>query len=1300
MARHPWMEAFRQRLVSSRAHQRRERRRQVAIGNPALERLEDRTLLSATAVLFGSELNIVTDSSENVTVRENPDSPGQVQVLIGLAPLTAGATATTSELTALVIRTGSGNNRVDLSGVDSATFANLTAISVDTGNGHDAIIGSPDIPETLFAGDGNDIIDGQDGPNTLLGGDGNDSITAGTGSDSIDAGDGNDTVNSGDGNDTVLGDDGDDVIDTGAGDDSVDAGDGQDNVTTGDGNDFAVGAGGQDTISTGAGADTVFAGAGNDSVDGGDDNDFLVGNGGRDSMDGGEGDDVLQGRAGADSLTGNSGNDTLRGQAGPDTLFGGTLSDLLVGGGGDDFLFDEGAGFDTTGISTDTLLGQGGDDTLRGVNGNDLLDGGAGRDLIDTRAIELSVDDIIIMDEGAPGETSTALFTVSLSAPFPNPISVDFFTSSDGTDTGGTAIDGEDYLATAGTLTIPANQTSATIPVTILGDDIDEIEETFFLNLLNSDSAVIRDGLAEGRIIDDDFSVAGSIDVFLLLDDTGSFQFAGDTIQTVFQQIINDLMATPGVTDLAFGVGRFEAYTENSTNRPFILNQPIIETTTPQFQAAIDAALLRDAPGGGRSEEPGFEALFQTATGVGFDGNGDGDTDDDGPAGLVTTQTGNTVSGDVPAFSTFQPDPVGDPNGPVLQPTEDPLTSPDGVGFRPSARHIVLLATDSPGLVHEDDGNTFYTGVNGVTVPATTFANGVIATPGGRGAGIQQTIDSLIAQNIEVVGIGESFGGFGSIRSELTGIAELTGAVNNSTNVLENNITPGPSPDDIQPGDPLYFEFVTDPISLANTIVTAITAAVGDVEAPPPPPPPAPAPSVGPQNDTILGGDGRDTVFASDTNDLIVGGSAPDLLDGGAGDDTIYGGGGHDTILGNTGDDSLFGNGGNDILDGGDDDDGLIWNGLNQGDDTLIGSAGGDRVMVMGTRAAETFTLEQTPDGLITIAEGTAMLVVDDTVENLFLETSGGADTVTLGTLNNVPLITLNVDGQGGADTIDASGADFGRVRVSLAGGDGHDEILGSPGPETLAGGAGNDRLIAAGGNDLLKGHAGLDDLRGDNGDDTLLGGEDDDVLYGGLGDDSLNGGNGFDFADGEEGDDTARGGNGNDTLVGSDGNDSLLGETNDDSLLGGAGDDTLDGGRSNDTLKGHTGNDKLRGDHGDDLLEADGGNDELVGGDGADTLRGGDGNDGLSGGDGSDVLAGQGGHDIIVGGDGNDILKGGGGQDTLLGQLGDDRLDGDGATDLGDAGQGNDAPLEMIEGTIDESFLLINRVLAALDGV
>ena len=50
--------------------------------------------------------------------------------------------------------------------------------------------------------------------------------------------------------------------------------------------------------------------------------------------------------------------------------------------------------------------------------------------------------------------------------------------------------------------------------------------------------------------------------------------------------------------DLAFGVGRFQDYA-NPANvaaiggaRPFILNQPILSVDDPQFDAALDAALL------------------------------------------------------------------------------------------------------------------------------------------------------------------------------------------------------------------------------------------------------------------------------------------------------------------------------------------------------------------------------------------------------------------------------------------------------------------------------------------------------------------------------------------------------------------------------------------------------------------------------------------------------------------------------------------------------------------------------------
>lgn len=307
--------------------------------------------------------------------------------------------------------------------------------------------------------------------------------------------------------------------------------------------------------------------------------------------------------------------------------------------------------------------------------------------------------------------------------------------------------------------------------------------------------------------------VANVIDVVLLLDDTSSFQNAGNQVRVLFPQIVIDLQtALPGA-DFAFGIARFEEYASaggggsNAALRPFILNQPVIVTTDPMFQVAIDAALARVAPAmGSNNDETHIEALFQVATGLGFDGNGDSDVGDSGPAGLVSTQIAPAAGGDVPDFASFMPDPTG----PVI------LSSGTigGVGFRPlSTQRIVLLATDGD-FVFEDDGLAIYTGVGGVTVPKSDFATAGSSTntPGGRGASIQNTVNTLIAQGIKVVGLGAAggFGGFGTntVRPPLRALAKLTGAVDAM-------------------GNPLYFD--VDPNNgalIAQSIVSGVTGAI------------------------------------------------------------------------------------------------------------------------------------------------------------------------------------------------------------------------------------------------------------------------------------------------------------------------------------------------------------------------------------------------------------------------------------------------------------------------------------------
>ena len=312
------------------------------------------------------------------------------------------------------------------------------------------------------------------------------------------------------------------------------------------------------------------------------------------------------------------------------------------------------------------------------------------------------------------------------------------------------------------------------------------------------------------------------VDVFLLFDDTGSFTSNSPIVRAAFPEIIASLQTSlPGI-NLGFGVGRFEEYAnfaaEYSTGRPFILNQPIVASGTTGFAASIQAALDRTTPGyGGDQPETDFEALYQTVTGLGFDGNNNGTVADSGAAGLVATQLTPGSSGDVPSFASF----TADPSGSVL-PAAGTL---GGAGFRAGALPVILTATDT-GFAYQPNGETTITGVGGVTLPVsalTQTSRG--STPYGSGAGIQQTITGLNALGALVIGLGTNPEANTDPRQGLESIAKLTGAVNQSTATVANGTA-----DPIAPGDPFYFQISSGfGASVANGVVAAIQNAVTNV---------------------------------------------------------------------------------------------------------------------------------------------------------------------------------------------------------------------------------------------------------------------------------------------------------------------------------------------------------------------------------------------------------------------------------------------------------------------------------------
>ena len=82
---------------------------------------------------------------------------------------------------------------------------------------------------------------------------------------------------------------------------------------------------------------------------------------------------------------------------------------------------------------------------------------------------------------------SSAVVTVRLSAASSQDVRVDYATAD------GTAKAGEDYESASGTLTFAASQLEQTVSVPITDDSIDEVDETFTLQLSNPDNATLGD---------------------------------------------------------------------------------------------------------------------------------------------------------------------------------------------------------------------------------------------------------------------------------------------------------------------------------------------------------------------------------------------------------------------------------------------------------------------------------------------------------------------------------------------------------------------------------------------------------------------------------------------------------------------------------------------------------------------------------------------------------------------------------------------------------------------------------------
>ncbi len=433
----------------------------------------------------------------------------------------------------------------------------------------------------------------------------------------------------------------------------------------------------------------------------------------------------------------------------------------------------------------------------------------------------------------------------------------------------------------------------------------------------------------------------------------------------------------------------------------------------------------------------------------------------------------------------------------------------------------------------------------------------------------------------------------------------------------------------------------------------------------------------------VFGLDGQDVITISEVNGALpkanlFGAAGNDVLTGGSGNDQLFGQSGNDTLLGKGGFDLLFGGTENDTLTGGDADDQsfgqggtdrMIWN---PGDDTDLneGAEGVDTVEVNGGNGLEQFTATANGTRVRFDRLNPAPFSIDiGTSEKLVLNANGGDDSFSA-TGNLAALIAITVDGGTGNDNLlGSNGVDL------LLGGDGNDFADGQQGNDTALLGAGDDAFQwdPGDGNDVIEGQDGTDTMpfNGSAANENM--------------EVSANGGRVrftrdianivMDLDDVEI--ITARTLGGTDNLVVNDVSGTDLTRVNAELALIGGGDDlaadnvivnatngddvvSVSGTGPSAQVLGLAARVSLSGAiagsdrvtvnalAGDDVVDASGlaANSALL------TATGGDDDDVLLGGDGNDTLLGGAGDDVILGGPGTDVIDGAPGDDVVIQSL------------------------------------------------
>lgn len=151
-------------------------------------------------------------------------------------------------------------------------------------------------------------------------------------------------------------------------------------------------------------------------------------------------------------------------------------------------------------------------------------------------------DDLAVLrigDASVPeaDDETTGELTVSLDQASTQPVTVDWATAE------GSA-GADDFVADHGTLSFDPGQTTRTIPVTVRGDDLVELDETFTVHLSNPAGATIADADGVVTIFDDD-DIEPGVPPKVRIGDTTSPEGGAGTTPATLTVVLDKPSATP-----------------------------------------------------------------------------------------------------------------------------------------------------------------------------------------------------------------------------------------------------------------------------------------------------------------------------------------------------------------------------------------------------------------------------------------------------------------------------------------------------------------------------------------------------------------------------------------------------------------------------------------------------------------------------------------------------------------------------------------------------------------------------------